>query len=147
MNNRNEIFRILKKTVKRVKNGSEAGVLKFKAVVWLLLFLFVPFLIFPCTTVIVSGQATPDGRPLFWKHRVLNSEQNIIRFFAEGRYKYLAVVNAADSLGKEVWVGVNETGFAIRNSASYNLKPETDTSNCRSRRRIDEEGSLGFVLL
>ena len=24
---------------------------------------------FPCTSAVVSGRVTPDGRPLLWKHR------------------------------------------------------------------------------
>jgi hypothetical protein len=29
--------------------------------------------IFPCTVAVVSGKATPDGRPLLWKNRDTSS--------------------------------------------------------------------------
>ena len=33
-----------------------------------------------CTSVIVSGKATPDGRPLMWKHRDTGTRYNHITF-------------------------------------------------------------------
>jgi hypothetical protein len=33
----------------------------------------------------------------------------------------MGLVNSGDSVGKSVWIGQNEMGFAIMNSASYNL--------------------------
>jgi hypothetical protein len=74
-----------------------------------------------CTTAIVSGKATVDGRPLLLKHRDADELQNKLMFFKDGKYEYIGLVNSPDSLGKEVWAGCNSAGFAIMNSASYNL--------------------------
>lgn len=91
--------------------------------------------IFPCTTAIVSGKFTKSGRPLLLKHRDSGFEQNKLMFFEDGKYKYIGLVNSEDKTGKEVWGGVNSEGFAIINSASYNLKPDSDTTSL-----IDREG-------
>ncbi len=108
-----------------------------KTFVVMVLFLLLPGALKPCTTAIVSGRATPDGRPLLWKHRDSGFEQNVIRYFTDGRYRYMALVNASDTLGLEVWAGVNEAGFAIMNSASYNLKSPDDSTKLK-----DREGKL-----
>jgi hypothetical protein len=38
---------------------------------------------------------------------------------------YIALFNGGDSLLREAWMGVNESSFAIMNTASYNLAPDT----------------------
>ena len=45
----------------------------------------------------------------------------------------MGLVNAIDSSGNEIWAGVNEAGFAIMNSASYNLKAAKDTTKLKDR--------------
>jgi len=97
--------------------------------------LFLAHSIFPCTTAIVSGKVTKSGRPLLLKHRDSGFEQNKLMFFEDGKYKYIGLVNSEDKFGKEVWGGVNSEGFAIINSASYNLKPDSDTTKL-----MDKEG-------
>ncbi|MCR4439629.1 MAG: hypothetical protein QHJ34_09670 [bacterium] len=89
-----------------------------------------------CTTAVVSGKATPDGRPLLLKHRDSDALESRLVYFADGRYPYIGLVNAADSTGAEVWVGCNSAGFAIMNSASYNLNVNDTT------RLKDQEGVL-----
>ncbi|MBK5721001.1 hypothetical protein JGH11_08980 [Dysgonomonas sp. Marseille-P4677] len=88
----------------------------------LLLATFLP--IVACTTAIISGKYTVDGRPLLYKHRDTDALQNKVMYFDDGKYKYIGIVNSNDKYGKEVWGGYNSTGFAIMNSASYNLNPE-----------------------
>jgi hypothetical protein len=103
-----------------------------------IIILFVLFLtqnIFPCTTAIVSGKYTKTGRPLLLKHRDSGFEQNRMMSFNDGKYAYLGLVNSEDIEGKEVWGGVNNQGFAIINSASYNLKPDSDETSI-----MDKEG-------
>ncbi len=80
---------------------------------------------FTCTTAVVSGKYTKSGRPLLWKHRDTNSLNNKILVFNDGKFSYTGLVNSADTLGKSVWIGFNEKGFAIMNSASYNLNNDT----------------------
>ena len=74
-----------------------------------------------CTTAVISGKYTKDGRPLLWKNRDTWAINNRIMYFNDAKYSYMGLVNSKDSLGKSLWIGMNETGFAIMNSASYNL--------------------------
>lgn len=78
-----------------------------------------------CTTAVISGRYTKDGRPLLWKHRDTWAINNKIMQFDDGDYPYIGLVNSKDSLGKSVWIGYNSTGFGIMNSASYNLNNDT----------------------
>ena len=91
---------------------------------------------FSCTTAVISGKATPDGRPLLWKHRDSDAVQNILRYFNDGRYPYLGLINADDPQGEQVWAGYNAAGFAIMNSASYNLKSQSDTTRLQGREGV-----------
>lgn len=74
-----------------------------------------------CTSVIISGKYTPDGRPLMWKHRDTGELDNKIWHLHAGRYPAVALINTPDSLAKHAWTGYNSQGFAIMNTASYNL--------------------------
>ena len=76
-----------------------------------------------CTTAVVSGKYTVDGRPLLFKQRDTPDLENKLLTFSDGKYPYIGLVNTKDTLGKAVFGGFNETGFAIMNSASYNLNP------------------------
>lgn len=91
--------------------------------------------VFPCTTAVVSGSATNDGRPLLLKNRDSDVLQNKLVFFSEGKFKFIGLVNSTDKDNKEVWCGFNEAGFAIMNSASYNLKGN-DTTKLADREGI-----------
>jgi hypothetical protein len=85
-----------------------------------------------CTTAILSGKCTTDGRPILYKHRDSDSLENKLRYFTDGKYDYIGLINSKDSLGKEVWAGCNSVGFAIMNSASYNLNI-ADTAKLKDR--------------
>jgi len=80
---------------------------------------------YACTTAVISGKATRDGRPMLWKHRDTWSVNNKLMVFHDGKYVYMGLVNSRDKTGKSVWIGYNSTGFAIMNSASYNLNNDT----------------------
>ena len=90
-----------------------------------------------CTSAVVSGRVTPDGRPLLWKHRDASDLNNrIVRFDAvKGQFSFVGVVNGTDTLAREVWTGYNSVGFAVMNTAVYNLKDDTVT-------QMDREGLL-----
>jgi len=89
-----------------------------------------------CTTAIVSGKFTVDGRPLLLKHRDSDVLQNKMMFFSDGKYEYIGLVNTPDTAGNEIWAGSNSMGFAIMNSASYNLNLK-DTASIK-----DQEGII-----
>lgn len=77
-----------------------------------------------CTIAIISGKHTPDGRPILWKHRDTGVLENKVIIFSGGRYRASGLVNSDDEDPKRIWIGFNEAGFAIMNSASYNLIEE-----------------------
>ena len=93
--------------------------------------------VFACTTAVISCKFTTDGRPLLLKHRDSNFNQNKLMYFDDGKYNYIGLVNTEDINGNEVWGGVNSEGFAIINSASYNIKNEEDTTSI-----VDREGEV-----
>jgi len=104
-----------------------------KVFLYILIALVISFSqLFACTTAIVSGKFTPDGRPLLFKHRDSNKFQNKLMFFTDGKYPYIGLVNSEDSLGTQVWAGFNSAGFAIMNAASYNLNVN-DTTHIKDR--------------
>ncbi|WP_437201550.1 peptidase C45 [Planctomicrobium sp. SH664] len=73
-----------------------------------------------CTTAVISGAATVDGRPLLWKNRDLpNAIHNEVVLIKGGTYQVLAVVTAGNP--SSVWMGVNEAGMCIENSLSKDL--------------------------
>lgn len=96
-----------------------------------LLFLLIAFVYLPakaCTIAIISGEHTPDGRPIIWKHRDTPALDNKVVIYDDGRYRAAGLINSDDDGPDRVWIGHNEAGFAIMNSVSYNLLEE-DTIN------------------
>lgn len=89
-----------------------------------LLLTFGAFPIGACTTAVASGSATTDGRPILWKNRDSDRRLNQVVYAADGKYAYLGLADKGDVAGMEIWAGVNAAGFAIMNSASYNLEKE-----------------------
>ena len=83
-----------------------------------LLLLFVLCLCFPvvgpgaCTSIIITGKATPDGRPLMWKHRDTGAPYNHISYFDEGGYRFLGL--AKPMIRGAKWTEAMVTGFSIR---------------------------------
>ena len=74
-----------------------------------------------CTSVIVSGRVTRDGRPMIFKHRDSGKVHNMMLVVQGQRYRYLGLVNAEDTTPVDVWGGHNEAGFGIINTAAYNM--------------------------
>ena len=85
-----------------------------------------------CTTAVVSGRFTPDGRPLLLKNRDTSSFQNRVLFVHGEAYDFIGVISSGDSTGTRIWSGVNEAGFAIMNAVSYNIN-HGDTASVRGR--------------
>ena len=75
-----------------------------------------------CTTAVVSREASATGRAMLWKNRDADGSDNQVVFLADGKYPYVGLVNRGDTMGLQIWAGVNAAGFAIMNSASYNLE-------------------------
>lgn len=79
-----------------------------------------------CTTAVISGKYTKDGRPMIWKLRDTENFQNKMKFFSDGKYACIGLINSNDE--EQVWGGSNSEGFAIMNSASFNVNLEDSTS-------------------
>ncbi len=75
---------------------------------------------FSCTSFIISGKYTADGRPILYKNRDTGTLDNAVVFFTDGRYPYIGLVDSKNSWKDEVWGGYNSAGFAIMNTAAYN---------------------------
>lgn len=95
-----------------------------------------------CTVAVVSGKSTKDGRPLLWKHRDTDQLQNIVWHFKGPEHSFIGVVDADDADRTQVWVGTNSAGFAIMNSASYNLILE-DTIPLKDQEGVVMKRALG----
>lgn len=90
-----------------------------------------------CTSAIISAEKNPYGRPILWKHRDTSAVDNKVEYVSSkpGEYSYVALFNAADKDLKEAWMGMNECGFAVMNTASYNIKDDNV-----SQKKMDKEG-------
>ena len=90
--------------------------------------------IWSCTTFIISGKNTSDGKPILYKHRDTGTLDNAIVFFSDGKYQYIGIVDSKDTWKSEVWGGYNSAGFAIMNTAAY------DNNTGDTTKLTDQEG-------
>lgn len=92
-----------------------------------------------CTSAIIGAEANPYGRPLLWKNRDTSTIDNKVEYVAgkPGEHSYVGLFNAADKALSEVWMGMNDAGFALMNTASYNIKDDKVPS-----KKMDKEGIL-----
>lgn len=88
-----------------------------------------------CTAAVISPAAGAEGRPMLWKNRDTGELSNRVVFVKEQPFSYLALVDKQDPSGRVCWAGINDAGFAIMNTASYNL-PQ------RAGEAADQEGYL-----
>ncbi len=88
-----------------------------------------------CTTAVISGKATADGRPILWKNRDISHTKNEVAYITDGKYAVTAQVNAG-SRGS-IWMGVNSAGLCIENSMCKDLIGPKD---------IKGPGNGGFML-
>ncbi len=97
-----------------------------------------------CTSAIVSARLNPHGRPMLWKHRDTSTTDNKVEYVParDGDHAYVALFNAADRDLREAWTGMNDAGFAVMNTASYNIKDDTVPE-----REMDREGYVMTIAL
>ena len=90
-----------------------------------------------CTSAIVSGSLTANGRPLLWKNRDTNDQNNRVERIEahDGLLEFVALFDARDKRDTAAWMGMNERGFAIMNTASYNLNDDSVPES-----EMDKEG-------
>ncbi|MBQ9260649.1 MAG: acyl-CoA--6-aminopenicillanic acid acyl-transferase, partial [Prevotella sp.] len=94
-----------------------------------------------CTSIIVSGKVTPDGRPYIFKNRDTHDLDNLAVQIQGPRYRFIGIVATKDTLYKSVWSGHNEVGFAIANTAAYNLNGKPEPGKPRPQ-GDDNDGTL-----
>ncbi|MDE7160834.1 MAG: hypothetical protein K2O24_08350 [Muribaculaceae bacterium] len=97
-----------------------------------------------CTSAIISADASRYGRPMLWKHRDTSTVDNKVEYVAakKGEHSYVALFNASDRDLKEAWAGMNDVGFAVMNTASYNIKDDAVPE-----KEMDREGLLMTIAL
>jgi len=97
-----------------------------------------------CTSVIVSGKVSPDGRPYIFKNRDTGDTDNLVISKKGERYRFIAIVSARDTLARGAWSGHNEAGFAIINTAAYNLngKPQRPEPGIRQQQPKENDASI-----
>lgn len=88
-----------------------------------------------CTSFIVSGKATKDGRPFIFKNRDTGDQNNVVVDVQGERYRYIGLAASWDKKPVEIWGGHNKAGFAIINTAAYNM------NGCEGR-DTDNDGKL-----
>lgn len=79
-----------------------------------------------CTSAIIGAEANPYGRPMLWKNRDTSTIDNTVEYIAgkDGEHSYVGLFNADDRKHQQAWMGMNDAGFAVMNTASYNLKDD-----------------------
>ena len=116
-----------------------------------LLFLLIGIPSFACTSCIISGKYTKDGKAVMFKHRDSSCQDVAVEYFQGEKYRMMCLVNAdwrTNPLAKvpagtpEAWAGENETGFAIMNTATYDLKDDDIPADM-----MDREGILMYRAL
>ncbi|MBR5141758.1 MAG: hypothetical protein IKW55_04675, partial [Bacteroidales bacterium] len=53
--------------------------------------MMIPMAVCACTSVIISGSASPDGRPLMWKHRDTGHLDNRLEHFKGEKYSFIGL--------------------------------------------------------
>lgn len=91
-----------------------------------------------CTSAIVSGRLTANGRPLIWKHRDTNDLNNRVKRIEahDGLLEFVALFDARDTRDTAAWMGMNERGFAIMNTASYNINHDNVPESMMDREGV-----------
>ena len=76
---------------------------------------------------------------MLWKHRDTSTIDNMVEYVApeDGGFGYVALFNANDRKLEQAWMGMNDVGFAVMNTASYNIKDDNVP-----QKKMDREGYL-----
>jgi predicted choloylglycine hydrolase len=111
------IENVVKELKTSLKNGFFTKILFFFGM------MMFPMASFACTTVILSGKATKDGRPLMWKNCDTDNLNHSLIYSNNKGYPYLGIArnNSTNENTASVWIGTNSEGFSIMNTLSYNL--------------------------
>jgi predicted choloylglycine hydrolase len=83
-----------------------------------------------CTTIIISGKATKDGRPLMWKNADTDNLNHRLIYSDHSGYPLIGVARSSspNEHTASIWIGTNSEGFSIMNTLSYNLTTDRNAS-------------------
>lgn len=97
-----------------------------------------------CTSAIIGADANPYGRPLLWKNRDTSTIDNKVEYVkgSGDDLSFVGLFNADDINLEQAWIGMNEAGFAVMNTASYNIKDDDVPPG-----QMDKEGYLMALAL
>ena len=94
-----------------------------------------------CTSFIVSGRVTKDGRPIIFKNRDTGNVNNVVVLMQGECFRYMGITAANDKKPNNIWGGHNEAGFAIINTAAYNMNgcegKDSDNDGVVMRRALE----------
>lgn len=105
--------------------------MKYIYVLLIALTLYYPVSSFACTTIILSGKATKDGRPLMWKNSDTENLNHSLVYSDKKGYPYLGIARntSTNENMASIWIGTNSEGFSIMNTLSYNLTEQQIATN------------------
>ncbi|MBO4891665.1 MAG: hypothetical protein J5502_03580 [Prevotella sp.] len=111
-----------------------------KRAIILFFFLSVAWKVCACTSIVVSGKASADGRPFIFKNGDGRNMDIVTASFQGEKYFYSAIISAKVSKPDRVSSGFNETGFSIINTDGHNLNSgkANNINNTRVMRRALE---------
>ena len=94
-----------------------------------------------CMSFIVSGRVTKDGRPIIFKNRDTGNVNNVVVLMQGECFRYMGITAANDKKPNNIWGGHNEAGFAIINTAAYNMNgcegKDSDNDGVVMRRALE----------
>jgi predicted choloylglycine hydrolase len=97
---------------------------------FIILLIFIASKSFACTTIIISGKATKDGRPLMWKNSDTDNPNHSLMYADYHGFPLLGIIrnSVTDEQKASVWAGTNVHGFAIMNTLSYNISEDKENA-------------------
>ena len=78
-----------------------------------------------CTSAIVASHRSSEGAPLLWKHRDSKDGNSHVEYVATGKYAYTASVPNSKRYTEAVFMGINEKGLGVMNTATKKLPKAT----------------------
>lgn len=119
---------------------------RLKYTFFLILFILISANGKACTSFIVSGRVTPDGRPLAFKNRDTPDLNNHVVFIKGERYRFIGVTPDGDKGSTNILQGHNEKGFVIFDTAAYNLNSGDTTNVDRKPREWFRNHGEGWIM-
>ena len=106
-------------------NGEMMFKLKYMMILMIAVFFYTA--LDACTIGIASADITEKGKPMIWKTRDRGARpHNQVYYNTNYEHNFVSVV---DTIETKSWMGVNEQGFAILNSAAHDLQEEREFGN------------------